>query len=318
MISIYIHAESEFTMTPIDGQHFDELAALIAVAANGSFVAAGKCLGRHSTIISKRIASLEQRLGVRLVERTTRQVQLTDAAKLLAEKYRVATDLIVEAQEEVVKEAAELSGRIKLAFPATMGRLWLAQQIPSFMAMYPKLEVDINYSDNYVVLIEGGFDAAIRIGHLSDSRLLARKLTRHNRILAASPSYLKQFGQPLTPSDLLAHNCIGNPSLHSYPIWRLSDGNKTEAIRTNGTLLTNDSIAMLEAARAGVGILGAGEWLVAQDIEQGKLFRILPEWTFDGDGGIYLVRPSRHYVSARTEVFANWISSLFQPSPWSN
>ncbi|AUC90144.1 hypothetical protein CW735_03715 [Alteromonas sp. MB-3u-76] len=126
-------------MTPIDGQHFDELTALIAVASNGSFVAAGKCLGRHSTIISKRIASLEQRLGVRLVERTTRQVQLTDAAKLLADKYRVATDLIIEAQDEVVKEAAELSGRIKLAFPATMGRLWLAQQIPSFMSMYPLL-----------------------------------------------------------------------------------------------------------------------------------------------------------------------------------
>lgn len=303
-------------MMKINSQHIDEVAALLAVAANGTFAAAGKAIGRHPTIISKRIASLETRLGVRLVERTTRQVQLTDTGKRLADKYRIATDLIEEAQEEATENANNLSGRLKLAFPATMGRLWLAPKIPEFMAKYPKLELDINYSDDYVDLIEGGFDAAIRIGHLTDSRLVARKLTSHKRILVASPNYLQQHGTPLEPDQLLEHNCIGNPSLHSYPIWRLSDKQQLAMVRTNGTLVTNDSIAMLEAARAGIGILGAGEWLVAQDIHTGTLVQLMPQWHFDSDGGIYLVRASRHYVSARTDAFSEWISQLFQPAPW--
>ncbi|MFM4826292.1 LysR family transcriptional regulator [Aeromonas bivalvium] len=300
----------------INSQHIDEIVALLAVAANGNFAAAGKAIGRHPTIISKRIASLETRLGVRLVERTTRQVHLTDTGKRLADKYRVATDLIEEAQEEATENANNLSGRLKLAFPATMGRLWLAPKIPEFMVKYPNLELDINYSDNYVDLIEGGFDAAIRIGDLTDSRLVARKLTSHKRILVASPNYLQQYGTPLEPDQLLEHNCIGNPSLQSYPIWRLSDGQQLAMVRTNGTLVTNDSIAMLEAARAGIGILGAGEWLVAQDIHTGTLVQLMPQWHFDSDGGIYLVRASRHYVSARTDAFGEWISQLFQPVPW--
>lgn len=303
-------------MIKINSQHIDEMTALMAVASNDSFAAAGKAIGRHPTIISKRIASLEVRLGVRLVERTTRQVQLTDAGRRLADKYRVAADLIDEAQQEAAEDAAELRGRLKLAFPATMGRLWLAPKIPDFMATYPKLELDIHYSDDFVDLIEGGFDAAIRIGHLTDSRLVARKLTTHKRILTASPGYLEQHGIPYQPSQLLEHNCIGNPSLHSYPIWRLSDGQNMEMVRTSGTLHTNDSIAMLEAARANVGILGAGEWLLARDLAAGTLLHILPQWTFDGEGGIYLVRPSRRHVSARTDAFVSWVRDLFQIEPW--
>ena len=300
----------------INSQHIDEITALLAIASNKTFAAAGKAIGRHPTIISKRIASLETRLGVRLVERTTRQVQLTDTGRRLAEKYRLATDMIQEAQEEAVEHTHVLKGRLKLAFPATMGRLWLAPEIPKFMAKYPKLELDISYSDNYVDLIEGGFDAAIRIGHLTDSRLIARKLTSHKRILVASPAYLQNHGTPLQPEQLLEHNCIGNPTLHSYPIWRLSDGKQLTMIRTNGTFLSNDSIAMLEAARGDIGILGAGEWLVARDIKAGTLVQLMPQWHFDGDGGIYLVKASRQHVPARTEAFATWVSQLFQSVPW--
>ncbi len=303
-------------MIKLDSQHIDEIAALLAVASTNSFVAAGKAIERHPTIISKRIASLEVRLGIRLVERTTRQVQLTDAGKRLADKLRVATDLIYEAQQEATEAAAELRGCLQLALPATMGRLWLAPKLPDFMAMYPKLELDIHYSDEFVDLVEGGFDAAIRIGNLADNRLVARKLADHQRILAASPVYVERHGMPLEPTHLLAHNCIGNPSLNSYPIWRLSDGKCVEMVRADGTLHTNDSVAMLDAARAGIGILGAGEWLLARDMAAGTLIRILPQWTFDGDGGVYLVRPSRRYVSARTDAFVAWVTNLFHSIPW--
>lgn len=303
-------------MAKLDSRHMDEIAALLAVAAHHSFAAAGKAVERHPTIISKRIAALEARLGVRLVERTTRQVQLTDAGKRLVDKLRVATDLIAEAQQEATETAEELRGHLKLALPATLGRLWLAPRLPEFMTMYPKLELDVHYSDAYVDLIEGGFDAAIRVGQRADSGLVARKLADHQRVLAAAPGYIERHGLPLGPADLPTHNCIGNPRLSSYPIWRLFDGKRVEMVRTNGTLHTNDSMAMLEAARAGIGILGAGEWLLAGDLAAGRLVRILPDWIFDGDGGIYLVRPSRRYAPARSDAFAVWASDLFQPIPW--
>ncbi len=303
-------------MAKLDSRHIDEIAALLAVAATHSFTAAGKAVERHPTIISKRIASLETRLGVRLVERTTRQVRLTGAGERLADKLRAATELIDEAQQEATETASDLRGCLKLALPATMGRLWLAPRLPEFMARHPKLELDVDYSDAYVDLVEGGFDAAIRIGHLADSGLVARKLADHQRILAASPAYIERHGVPLTPTDLPTHNCLGNPRLNSFPFWRLSDGTQVETIRTRGTLRTNDSMALLEAARAGIGILGAGEWLPARDLAAGTLVRVLPQWSFDGDGGIYLVRPSRRHASARTEAFVAWITDLFRTNPW--
>lgn len=306
-----------FSMTDIESRHIDEIAALLAVAAERSFASAGRSLGRHPTIISKRIASLEVRLGVRLVERTTRQVQLTEAGKRLADKLKVAMDLLDEAQLEAAEQARELHGTLRIALPATMGRQWLAPRLPSFMNLHPKLVLDAQYSDAVIDLIEGGFDAAIRIGHLPDSQLVARKLASHERILAASPEFIERHGMPRKPSDLQKQNCLGNPSLNSFPMWRLSDGRRVETIRANGTLRTNDPVALLEAARAGVGVIGAGEWLVARDLAAGTLVRVLPAWTFDREGGIYLVRPTRRYAPARTEAFAEWIAEVFRHVPWS-
>lgn len=226
-------------------------------------------------------------------------------------------DLLNEAQLDAAEQASELHGTLKVALPATMGRQWLAPRLPSFMNQHPKLVLDAQYSDAVIDLIEGGFDAAIRIGHLPDSQLVARKLASHERILAASPEFIERHGMPNQPSDLQKQNCLGNPSLNSFPMWRLSDGQRVETVRANGTLRTNDPIALLEAARAGVGVIGAGEWLVARDLAAGSLVRVLPAWTFDREGGIYLVRPSRRYAPARTEAFAEWITDLFRHLPWS-
>lgn len=304
-------------MTRLDGGHIDELAALLAVGAEGSFVAAGRSLERHPTIVSKRIVALETRLGVRLVERTTRQVRLTEAGARLVEKLRAAASLLEDAQQEATNDAHELNGRLRLALPASMGRMWLAPLLPEFMARHPKLRVEVNYSDAFVDLVEGGFDAAIRVGFLNDSGLVARKLADHQRVLSASPTYLDRHGVPQAPADLEAHNCLEYPGLFSFPVWRMSDGRRTESVRIRGTMRANDTVALLEAARAGVGILGAGEWLSIRDIADGALVRVLPSWTFDAEGGIYLVRPSARFAPARTEAFVAWITEVFRRSiPW--
>lgn len=297
--------------------HADELAALLAVATEGSFVAAARLLERDPTIVSKRIAALEQRLGVRLLERTTRQVKLTDAGTRLAERVRLAHSIVAEAEEDAATGAAELRGTLRLAFPAALGRMWLAPLIPEFLRQYPALHLDIDYSERYIDLIAEGFDAAIRVGVLSDSRLVAKRLASHRRILAASPRYLRHYGVPQTPQDLSEHNCLEFASLANYPEWELTTGKRSQTVRARGTVRSNDSMALLDAARAGIGIIGAGEWLMTRDLASGKLVRVLPEWSFGTNGAVHIVRPSTRYPLARTQAFVDWITGVFSNgAPW--
>ena len=297
------------------GEELDELAALLALAAEGSFVAAGRALNRHPTIVSKRIAALEDRLAVRLVERTTRQVRLTPAGTRLAERSAEAAQWLAQAQEAAAEGAARIRGRLRIALPAALGRMWIAPALPRFLALHPALRVEVDFAEAFVDLIAEGHDAALRVGALKDSRLVARKLADHRRILTAAPDYLRRHGLPETPGDLARHRCLEFTGLAAFPLWHLSDGRRVETVAAHGPLRSNDSQALLEAARAGVGILGAGEWLAARDLADGRLVRVLPGWSFDIDGGIWLVRPSAQHPAARTEAFRRWITDLFQPAP---
>ena len=304
-------------MIEFDTGHMDELAALVAVAKAGSFVAAGRTLERHPTIVSKRIASLERRLGVRLIERTTRNVRLTEAGQQLASRLSLAGNLILEAEQEASVGAVALRGNLRVALPAAMGRLWLAPLLPSFVQRYPALHLEVNYSERYIDLVADGYDAALRVGTLSDSRLVAQRLGQHQRILCASPAYVERHGAPETPAQLAAHDCLEFQGFSSFPNWQLSNGHRCETVTARGAMRSNDNSALLEAARAGIGILGAGEWLVTRDIAAGTLVRVLPDWAFDVDGGIYLVRPSVRHAPARADAFLEWMREQFRHHmPW--
>ncbi|MCB6185148.1 LysR family transcriptional regulator [Leeia sp. TBRC 13508] len=299
----------------LDNQHSDEISALLAVASEGSFVAAGRFMQRHPTVISKRIAALEKRLGVRIIERTTRQVRLTDTGLQLVQRLRMAMGAIQEAEQEAMAGAAEVRGILRLAFPAAMGRQWLAPMLPEFMQAHPQLSIVIDYSERFIDLIAEGFDVAIRIGELKDSRLIAKRLGEHRRILCASPAYLEHYGVPDKPQDLLKHNCLRFSGFATFPEWRLSNGIETEKVSVTGSLTTNDSESLLEAALAGLGVLAAGEWLMSRDMQGGKLIQILPDWQLDMQGSIYLVRPSAKYPSAASQAFKSWIERKFQDGP---
>lgn len=296
-------------------QHSDEVAAFLAVASQSSFVGAGRLLQRHPSIISKRLAALEKRLGVRLIERSTRQVRLTQAGTTLEQRLRMAVDLLHDAQQEASLGASEVRGALRLALPGAFGRMWLAPLLPDFLALYPSVAITADYSERRADLIEEGFDAAIRIGELEDSRLIATQLSDHRRVLAASPGYLEQHGVPATPSDLSRHRCLRFSGLASFPQWRLHCGDLHESVTPAGNLTSNDSESLLHAARAGTGILGAGEWLVASDLARGALVPVLPDWQLDAAGGIYLVRPSARFSSAVMGAFKQWLESRFNPTP---
>lgn len=267
-----------------DSRHADELSTLLALESEGSFVAAARLLERHPTILSKRLAALEARLGVRLIERSTRQLSLTDAGRRLVKRLRLAADLIGEAEQEAAMGAAEVRGSLRLAVPGAMGRLWLAPRLADFMAKYPSLRLEVEFSERFVDVIGEGFDAAIRIGDLADSRLVAQRMATHKRILCASPAYLERHGWPEQPQALAGHDCLGFSGLASHPFWHLTDGTQQVSIRAQGTLVSNDSEALLCAAISGAGILGAGDWLFESALRHGELLRVLPQWTLRDPG----------------------------------
>jgi DNA-binding transcriptional LysR family regulator len=299
----------------LSNQHGDEIAAFLAVASQGSFVAAGRLLQRHPTIISKRLAAMEKRLGVRLVERSTRQVRITEAGAQLEQRLRSAVELMNDAQQQAAQGAGELRGTLRLALPAAMGRLWLGPMLPEFLKAHPQVSIIADYSEGLVDIIEQGFDAAIRIGELEDNRLIATKLSNHRRILCASPAYLQVHGVPATPEDLLQHNCLRFSGLASFPLWRLHRGHELQTVSVKGNLTASDSESLLAAARADAGILGAGDWLMSRDIAAGKLIHVLPDWQLDSAGGVYLVRPSARFPTAVVVAFKQWLEAMFAPAP---
>lgn len=302
-------------MSAFNQRDIDELAALLALSREGSFEKAGRSIGRHSTIISKRISSLEARLGVRLVERTTRHVRLTDAGLRLAEQISNVQQLIEEAEQVASEGATEVRGRLRLALPAAMGRKWLAPLLPSFMRLHSRIELDVHFSEQFIDLIAEGVDVAVRIGSLRDSRIVMRRLGHHERILCASSGYLAEHGVPRTPADINHHNCLLFTGFANFPEWRLSNGERTEAVLARGNITSNDSPSLVEAAKVGLGILGAGDWLVSRELQDGSLVRVLPGWAFDLDSGIYLVRPSKAHTPAHVAAFCDWIVKLFADGP---
>jgi len=300
-----------------DSQHSDEFAAFVAIAQARSFSAAASKLQRHPSIMSKRIAALEARLGVRLIERSTRSINLTDAGERFYERLKVAAQILEEAEQEAGLLSKDIVGSLRVSLPGALGRLWLSNIISNFAHAHPRLAVHTDYSDKYVDVISEGYDACIRVGALEDSQLIATRLCNHSRILCASPQYIERNNLPVHPKDLLNHNCLGHSGLRTYPEWILYRGEEEIAITARGNFVSNDGEALLDAARRGIGVLGSSNWLVARDIAAGNLVPVLPGWTFDRRSAIYLIRPSIKFTPSKTAAFKAWVEQAFSSgAPW--
>ena len=305
-----------------DNQHTDELATLLALSEQHSFAAAARVLERHPSVLSKRIQALERRLGVRLVERTTRRLSLTREGLQLVEKVRQAASWIRDAEREAAQGATEVRGRLRLALPATMGRRWISPMVAGFALAYPEVVLEVEYSERIVDVVGERFDAAIRIGNLPDSGLVATRLCDQYRILCASAAYLARCPAPASPADLARHNCLGYTGLLSFPEWTLVQAARQgaapnrQSLRVTGSMRSNDNEALLHAALQGVGIVAGSDWHLLPAVQSGALVRVLPEWTLGEAGGIYLVRPSGQYQTAALAAFREWISERFAAVPW--
>jgi DNA-binding transcriptional LysR family regulator len=300
-----------------DGAHFEETASLAAVAEHGSFARAAAALGRDPSVVSRRVSALERRLGVRLLERTTRRLSLTEAGAALARQARAALAALAEAEEEASALGGTPRGLLRLALPGSFGRMWVAPLLPGFLAAHPEVRVDARFSNRYVDLVAEGFDAAVRVGTLPDSGLVARRVATHRRVLCAAPAYLAARGVPAEPRDLERHACLGFTWFASHPDWSFAREGRRVIVRAaaNAPLTADDGEALVHAAVAGVGIMLASDWLVGRELGDGRLVPLLEAWTHDKEGAVHAVVPSGRLLAGKTRAFLDWIAARFAPVP---
>jgi len=301
----------------MDASQADQVEAFLAVLETGSFTAAGRRLVRDASVVSRRVAALEERLGIRLLERSTRRVSATEAGVRFRDGARQSLDLMHAAESEARHLAAAPSGLLRLALPAAFGRLWIGPRLPGFLARYPDVRVEASYADRYVDIVAEGFDVALRIGEMKDSRLLGKRIAPTRRLICASPAYLGAHGVPGEPEDLRRHACLGFTPMFTHPVWHLRRDRQARAVRVAGPLEADDVQTLVGAAVAGLGIMMAADWLVAGEVASGALVPVLPDWSADGEAGVYLVRASSQLAPAKTRAFHDWIADEFAEIPWS-
>ncbi|CAI2414751.1 transcriptional regulator [Serratia liquefaciens] len=252
----------------------DELAIFVAVVQHGSLAAAGRKLRRSAPAVTRAIASLEQRFGARLVERTTRRLAPTEAGLRLAER---ALLLLTDYQAAVLDTAdTQLTGLLRITSPVQFGRKHVAPVVMAFLDRYPQMQIEMVLNDRNLDLIDEGLDVAVRIGHLQDSSRVARRLGQVSRVTVASPDYLARRGEPQEPAQLAEHDTIVGTQRASLREWRFGPQENGERVRLTPRLLLNDVETQLLAVRAGKGIARLLSYQVADDLAAGTLVRLLP------------------------------------------
>jgi DNA-binding transcriptional LysR family regulator len=290
---------------------FEALAIFAKVVELRSFAAAAGELALSKATVSKAVSRLEERLGARLFNRTSRRLALTDAGQRLSER---ATQLLVDgeaAENEALSQSVTPRGLVRLAVPMTFGVKVVAPLLPEFLAQYPDVTIDLHLSDAMVDLIGEGFDAGLRIARLPDSSLIARRLCAAPRYTVAAPSYLKQYGRPTHPMHLAQHRCFAYTYLSTPDVWHYTNAAGEQAsVRPGGPLRVNNGEALMPALIAGLGIADLPEFIAGEAVASGELEVILKGWK-QAEGSVHLVMPPGGPRPARVEVLAEFLAKHF-------
>jgi DNA-binding transcriptional LysR family regulator len=290
---------------------FADLDIFARVVTAGSMSAAGRQLGLSPAVISKRIRRLEERLGTRLLQRTTRQIALTEVGQGFYERVVGILASIDEAEAWVTRRSSAVRGQLRVSAPTSFGRLHIAPHLRPFLETYPELTVDLELSDAFVDIVAEGFDLAIRIADLADSSLVARRLAPNHRLLCASPAYLAAQGVPETLGDLARHRLLA----HNTDFWRLEGPEGPVTVRIDSPLKTNSSEVVREAVIAGLGIALRSTWDVGPELRAGSLVRILPAYGGLRNVAVHAVYPSRRHLAQKVRAFIDHLADLFGPTP---
>lgn len=286
---------------------FEGITEFIAVAETQGFTAAARRLGVSTSHVSRRLAELESRLGVALVARTTRQVKLTNAGVIYYERCVDLVNGIDQANEIVTAGQIELSGSLRVTAAGEFAETCVIPALIEFIAQHPKLNLELDYNTRMVNFVEDNFDFAIRFGSLPDSNLIARKLSDHTYVTAASPQYLERFGQPKTPHELSTHSCI----VTTYNRWPFIEDKKAIEVSVNGRIKANSVRTIINACKAGLGIAYMPKTSFGDAFEEKELQCIL-EGYWRNRGSTWIVYANRKYLPARARLAIEFLLAKFQ------
>jgi len=299
-----------------EAMNFDYLKLFIRVASTQNISAAGKDFGLSPAASGAQLNRLEEELGVRLINRTTRKVSLTEDGHLFLPHAEELVANLELAKASVGNGSIKPKGTLRVTAPASFARMHLTQAIEPFLTAYPELSLDLHLSDSIDNVIEGGFDVAIRDAALKDSSLVARKLATDKRIVCASPDYIERFGNPDSPEELINHQCI---SLKGLETWHFDSPSGKQSVKTKNVLLADNGEFVRDVCCEGLGIAVTSTWCSYKELAEGKLVRILREYPVSSDSAIWAVYPTARLLAPKIRVFIDHLTSFFGDEPyWDN
>lgn len=296
-------------------QNLTDIAIFVAVVRHASFTAAAEALELSQPVVSKAVTRLEDRLGARLLNRTTRRLSLTEAGANLYRRSAQALGEIDNAELEVTQYQTEPRGLVRVSAPMSFSLLHLSPLVGEFLERYPGVNVDLQLDDRRVDLVEDGFDVALRIGRLDSSNLIARRIAPIRQVLCASPAYLKTHAAPERPEDLFEHNCLTYTYLSTPREWRFTDANgETIVVPIKGTLQSNSGIVLRDAAVANAGIAMLPTFYICEQLRSGQLQVLLPEFPVV-ELSLYAVYAERRNLLPKVRAFIDFAVERFGPTP---
>jgi DNA-binding transcriptional LysR family regulator len=279
------------------------------VARTGNMSAAGRELGLSPAVVSKRISLLEEDVGARLFQRTTRQLTLTETGEGYYKRVVDILNLVEEAQDFVSRRNTKARGLLKITAPTSFSRRHIGPYLPDFLAKFPEIELDMHLTDDFVDIISRGYDVAIRIGELQDSSLVQKKLAADVRVVVGAPSYLDKAGNiPQTLADLDLHNCL---LAGAQEFWRVQGPDGEHQVRVKGNLRSNSAEFTREALLAGVGLGLRSLWDIGPELQRGELKIVLPQYRGADSVAIYAVYPCRDFMPTKVNALIEYLSALY-------
>lgn len=293
----------------------NSMAVFARVVEEQGFSSAARRLGLSKSAVSKHISQLEDRIGARLLHRTTRRLRLTDVGAAFYERCARILAEAEEAELAVSRMSAAPRGTLRVSAPVSFGSRFLAKPMAEFAMIYPELRIELVLNDRVVDLVDEGYDVALRIGRLADSSLIARRLCAMPLYIVASPKYLAKHGTPKVPADLHAHNCTLYSLASGGDVYQCRDGDRDISIKVDGTMRANNGDLLIEAVRAGLGLAFMPAFLCGCDLHDGTLVEVLRDYRVL-PGAINAVYPHNRHLSAKVRVFVDFLVDHFTDLPW--
>ncbi len=296
--------------------HASEMAAFVRVVDSKGFSAAAPSLGLTPSAVSKLVTRLERRLGVRLLQRTTRALHLTEDGEVF---YAAAQRIVAEIEtleNQIAGQSGNPHGVLRVTTSLAFSTHQLTPVLPEFLTRHPLIELDLLPTDRVIHMVEEGVDIAIRIGRLADTSFMARKIGEDKRLICAAPAYLARHGTPRRPADLARHNCIVSRERAYLNRWPFRIDGQVSEIEVAGRIAVNEGEMQMQLALQGIGIVRLTRLTMARAIRDGALVRLLDDYSADEPVGIHAVYPHRRHLAPKVPAFVNFLIEKFTPPPW--